>query len=135
MQLRKNISAPDRFDEEILVTKPRSATKPAHPALMASQVVAFDPDNPPAAFPSLPLNSPPRRSDASPRALETVPQAKENGTKAWPRPYRRSAYVWRDLQIISAPVDYGDLGILPTPKQKEVRVGLVSLNVVKANAQ
>jgi hypothetical protein len=125
MQLRKNISAPDRFDEEILVTKPRSATKPAHPSLMASQVVAFDPDKPPAAFPSLPLNSPPISSDVSLQDQESFPQPNDSRTNAWPRPYRRSAYVWRDLQIISAPVDYEALGILPTPEQKEVHTRFV----------
>jgi len=131
MQLRKNISTPDRFDEEIMATKPRSATKPAHPALMASQVIAFDPHNPPAAFPSLSLNSSSRRSDAS-LGIGENSQAK-NHEKKTSRYYRRSAYVWKDLQTMSAPVDYEKLGVLPTTEQKEVRVGFVSLNTMKAN--
>lgn len=135
MQLRKNISAPDRFDEEILVTKPRSATKPTHPALMASQVVAFDPHNPPAAFPSLPLNSTPISFDVSLENQESVFQPNDSRTNGWPRPYRRSAYVWRDLQIVSAPVDYKALGILPTPEQKEVHIRFVSSNIMKADGE
>lgn len=134
MQLRKNISTPDRFVEEILVTKPRSATKPAHPTLMASQVVAFDPDKPPAAFPSLPLNSPTISSDVSLEDQESVSQPNDSRTNSW-RPYRRSAYVWRDLQIISAPVDYEALGILPTPEQKEVHARFGSLNLMKADGE
>ncbi|KEF57838.1 uncharacterized protein A1O9_05759 [Exophiala aquamarina CBS 119918] len=121
MQLRKIVSAPNRFDEEILVTKPRSTTKPAYPALMASQVGAFDPDNPPAAFPSLPLNSPPRRSNTSAGVPDSGPQAKDSGMNAWLGPDRRSAYVWRDLQTISAPVDYSVFGSLPTPERKQAR--------------
>ena len=58
MQLRKSVTIPTRFeDEEPISPLSRNGTKPAHPGLLRAQVVAFNPDCPPAAFPSLPLNS------------------------------------------------------------------------------
>lgn len=123
MQLRRSIIQPDRFDEEVMVTKPRSTTKPAYPDLMASLVVAFDPDQAPAAFPSLPLNSPSVESNAG----ETGALSKALETRVFSRPHRRSAYVWRDLQTISKPLNFEGFKILPTAEQKEVNDRLTYL--------
>ena len=56
MQLRKSITAPIRLeDEEPAVPPGGNGTKPARPDLMKANVIPFNPDNRPAAFPSLPL--------------------------------------------------------------------------------
>ncbi|ETI27904.1 hypothetical protein G647_00353 [Cladophialophora carrionii CBS 160.54] len=58
MQLRSSITIPTRLeDEEPATPKNRNGTKPAHPGLMRANTTPFNPDNPPAAFPSLPLTS------------------------------------------------------------------------------
>ncbi|OCT53384.1 hypothetical protein CLCR_09533 [Cladophialophora carrionii] len=58
MQLRSSITIPTRLeDEEPATPKNRNGTKPAHPGLMKANTTPFNPDNPPAAFPSLPLTS------------------------------------------------------------------------------
>ncbi|KIW73651.1 hypothetical protein PV04_01750 [Phialophora macrospora] len=58
MQLRSSITTPTRLqDEESLTLNNRNGTKPAHPGLMKANVISFNSDNPPAAFPSLPLTS------------------------------------------------------------------------------
>ena len=59
MRLRKAIKRPQRFeDSEVYASKDQRPhpTKPAFPELLAAQVVPFDPNAPPAAFPSLPLS-------------------------------------------------------------------------------
>lgn len=124
MQLRKSILTPDRFDGEIIATKPRSTTKPAYPNLMASQIVAFDAGQAPAAFSSLPLNSASVNIDV---AEESAAQSEVVGSNVRPRPYRRSAYVWKDLGILSAPAEYEALGIFKTTEQKKVDGPFISL--------
>ncbi len=60
MRLRKNIRTPVRFEDEAVsfdIPKKRQHTTPAFPEKMAQQVVQFNRDATPAAFPSLPLNS------------------------------------------------------------------------------
>ncbi|OAP58329.1 hypothetical protein AYL99_07419 [Fonsecaea erecta] len=58
MQLRKCVTVPNRFEDEVHVgPASRNGTKPAFPAMLKDQIVAFNPNNPPAAFPSLPLTS------------------------------------------------------------------------------
>ena len=58
MQLRKSITVPSRLeDEEPVTPNNRNGTKPAHGALMKAASIAYNPDNPAAAFPSLPLTS------------------------------------------------------------------------------
>ncbi|EXJ72746.1 uncharacterized protein A1O5_03893 [Cladophialophora psammophila CBS 110553] len=58
MQLRKSITAPTRFEDEVhAASQNRNGTKPAFAMLLKAQVVPFNPNNPPAAFPSLPLTS------------------------------------------------------------------------------
>ncbi|KAJ9608247.1 hypothetical protein H2200_007235 [Cladophialophora chaetospira] len=58
MQLRKSITIPARLeDEEPVTPNNRNGTKPAHAGLMKATLIPFNPDNPPAAFPSLPLMS------------------------------------------------------------------------------
>lgn len=58
MQLRKSITAPTRLeDEEPNILNNNKGTKPTHPDLMKAKAVPFNPENPPAAFPSLPLTS------------------------------------------------------------------------------
>ncbi|KAK5048028.1 hypothetical protein LTR84_006218 [Exophiala bonariae] len=117
MQLRRSIIQPDRYDEEIMVTKPRSTTKPAYPDLMASQVVAFNPDQAPAAFPSRPLNSRSTESNAGESgALSNTSEAREPKHS-----HRRSAYVRKDLRTISEPLNYEDFGVIATAEQKEAR--------------
>lgn len=60
MRLRGIIRQPNRFeDEDIHARRPyekRNGTKPALPNLLAAQVVPFNPDQPPAAFPTCPLD-------------------------------------------------------------------------------
>lgn len=62
MKLRGRISQPLRYeDEDIHARKPyerRKNTKPAFPELLEEQTKPFNPNHPPAAFPSLPLGSP-----------------------------------------------------------------------------
>lgn len=59
MELRKHVSKPVRFDEDYDAHEtPRPATKPAFRKMMAARIIPFNPDNPPAAFPSLPLDRP-----------------------------------------------------------------------------
>jgi hypothetical protein len=63
MRLRKTIKKPARLDEDVVFCEqPRTPTTPAFPSLLASTVIDFKPDHPPAAFPSLPFlfNSPPK---------------------------------------------------------------------------
>ncbi|KIX05733.1 uncharacterized protein Z518_03705 [Rhinocladiella mackenziei CBS 650.93] len=61
MQLRSNISAPVRLEEEDFSSRRKgkgpARTRPAYPDLLRKQVISFDPNNPPAAFPSLPLTA------------------------------------------------------------------------------
>jgi hypothetical protein len=57
MQLRKSITAPARLeDEEPATPRNRDITKPAFPDSTKATAVPFNPDNSPAAFPSLPLS-------------------------------------------------------------------------------
>lgn len=117
MQLRKSIFTPDRFDGELIATKPRSTTKPAYPDLMASQIVAFDAGQAPAAFPSLPLNSARVNIDV---AEESTARSEVVGANVRPHPYRRSAYVSKDRRTLSAPAEYEALGIFPSTEPKTV---------------
>lgn len=60
MQLRKSVTIPSRYQDEAPVTdrgRNRTNTRPAYPDLLQSQVIPYNPNNPPAAFPSLPLPS------------------------------------------------------------------------------
>ncbi|EXJ63988.1 hypothetical protein A1O7_00323 [Cladophialophora yegresii CBS 114405] len=58
MRLRSSITTPTRLeDEEPVTPNNRNGTKPAHPGLMKAKATPFNPNNPPAAFPSLPLTS------------------------------------------------------------------------------
>ncbi len=58
MQLRNSITVPTRLqDEEPATPNNRNGTKPTHPQLMKAKAVPFNPDNPPAAFPSLAVTS------------------------------------------------------------------------------
>lgn len=57
MELRKHVSKPVRFDEDYDAHEtPRASTKPAFRKMMAARIIPFNPNNPPAAFPSLPLD-------------------------------------------------------------------------------
>ncbi|RVX75951.1 hypothetical protein B0A52_00308 [Exophiala mesophila] len=57
MQLRKSVCRPARFDEDYDVQDtPRPSTKPAFSKMMEARIIPFNPDHPPAAFPSLPIN-------------------------------------------------------------------------------
>ena len=56
MRLRKSIQRPRKLQDEIDYGKKRNeTTRPAMPELLQSQVVPFNPNLPPAAFPSLPF--------------------------------------------------------------------------------
>ena len=58
MRLRKSITAPHRYEDgydDLPSARPKNGTKPAYPKLTAAQAVPFNPNNPAAAFPSLPL--------------------------------------------------------------------------------
>ncbi|KIY00500.1 uncharacterized protein Z520_04185 [Fonsecaea multimorphosa CBS 102226] len=58
MQLRKCVTIPTRFEDEVHIAPQNgNGTKPAYPKLLQAQIVPFNPNNPPAAFPSLPLTS------------------------------------------------------------------------------
>ncbi|KAK4948146.1 hypothetical protein LTR10_013200 [Elasticomyces elasticus] len=58
MRLRKTITIPTRFEEEDpLPAKSRNGTRPTYPALLKEQVIPFNPNHPPAAFPSLSLKA------------------------------------------------------------------------------
>ncbi|KIW96141.1 uncharacterized protein Z519_03208 [Cladophialophora bantiana CBS 173.52] len=58
MQLRKSITVPTRFEDEVhAASQNRNRTKPTSAMLLKAQVVPFNPNNPPAAFPSLRLTS------------------------------------------------------------------------------
>lgn len=58
MQLRRSVTVPTRYeDEDVGLSRSHNGTKPAYPAMLKEQVVPFNPDNPPAAFPSLPLSA------------------------------------------------------------------------------
>ena len=56
MRLRNSIRAPVRFeDEEQDTNRKGNGTKPAYPDLMRTSILPYNPNNPPAAFPSIPL--------------------------------------------------------------------------------
>ncbi|KAJ9642771.1 hypothetical protein H2204_002419 [Knufia peltigerae] len=56
MRLRRAITIPTRYeDEDLVAPRSRNGTRPAYPSLLKDQVISFNPDNPPARFPSLPL--------------------------------------------------------------------------------
>jgi hypothetical protein len=58
MRLRKNINRPRKLEDEIAYGKTtKHITTPAFPDLQQSQVVPFNPQLPPAAFPSLPVSA------------------------------------------------------------------------------
>ncbi|KAI1611370.1 hypothetical protein EDD37DRAFT_650864 [Exophiala viscosa] len=58
MRLRKTITIPTRFEEEDAPpAKSRNGTRPTYPALLKEQIIPFDPNHPPAAFPSLSLKT------------------------------------------------------------------------------
>ncbi|KIV81069.1 hypothetical protein PV11_08519 [Exophiala sideris] len=58
MRLRKTITIPTRFEEEDpLPPKSRNGTRPTYPALLKEQVIHFNPNHPPASFPSLSLKA------------------------------------------------------------------------------
>ncbi|KAJ4512927.1 hypothetical protein HRR83_005270 [Exophiala dermatitidis] len=55
-QLRSIIKTPARYaDRDDAQSKPRNGTRPEYPALLQATIVPFNPNHPPAAFPSLPL--------------------------------------------------------------------------------
>ncbi|KAL2431803.1 hypothetical protein ABEF95_013996 [Exophiala dermatitidis] len=55
-QLRSIIKTPARYaDRDDAQPKPRNGTRPEFPALLQATIVPFNPNHPPAAFPSLPL--------------------------------------------------------------------------------
>lgn len=59
MRLRRTITIPTRYeDEDPLPPRSRNGTRPAYPSLLRDQVIPFNPDHPPAQFPSLPLSTP-----------------------------------------------------------------------------
>jgi hypothetical protein len=58
MRLRKNLQRPQKLLDEIQYGKKQNdPTRPANPELLRSQVVPFNPNLPPAAFPSLPFST------------------------------------------------------------------------------
>jgi hypothetical protein len=58
MRLRKNINRPRKLEDEIAYGKTiKHITTPAFPDLQRSQVVPFNPQLSPAAFPSLPISA------------------------------------------------------------------------------
>ncbi|KIW15981.1 hypothetical protein PV08_06032 [Exophiala spinifera] len=58
MRLRRTITIPTRYeDEDPRPPRARNGTRPAYPSLLRGQVIPFNPDHPPAQFPSLPLSS------------------------------------------------------------------------------
>ncbi|KAK5230741.1 hypothetical protein LTR47_007296 [Exophiala xenobiotica] len=81
MRLRKTIRLPSRYeDEDPLPAKSRNGTKPTYPALLQEQVVAFNPNHLPAAFPSLPLiDRPPQNYGDAQYGSETP----SNDTPSW----------------------------------------------------
>ncbi|KIW78748.1 hypothetical protein Z517_08587 [Fonsecaea pedrosoi CBS 271.37] len=77
MQLRRTVTVPTRFEDEVHNSSPnRNGTKPAYPTLLKAQIVPFNPNNPPAAFPSLPLTSastPAARDSDRPEEMVNIP--------------------------------------------------------------
>ena len=56
MRLRKSITRPQKLQDEIAYGRDsKDPTKPAFPDLLQSQVIPFNPQLLPAAFPSLPF--------------------------------------------------------------------------------
>ncbi|EXJ89290.1 hypothetical protein A1O3_02356 [Capronia epimyces CBS 606.96] len=58
MHLRSIIKPPARYEDlEAPATQSPNATKPVYPAKLRARIVPFNPNHPPAAFPSLPLTA------------------------------------------------------------------------------
>lgn len=77
MRLRSSIRTPTRYDEEYDENY-HDLTKPAYPELLASQTVSFNPDHPPAAFPSLALAG---KEDHGPHVTSETDDQREHNTR------------------------------------------------------
>lgn len=72
MRSRQRERSPVRFKASFMAPRGRESTRPGFPKLISQQTEPFNPDHPPAAFPSLPLMS------KQVRQSESIPHRSSN---------------------------------------------------------
>lgn len=79
MNLRKSINHPQKLQDEIAYgKKSKGPTKPAFPEKLSAQVLPYNPHLPPAAFPSLALETDICGKDEGAATARTAADAEES---------------------------------------------------------